>query len=68
MRYSHAGRANHRRCARLSTFVERMNFDADFMEGLCPNRKCGEADLDLGALTPDGAAVEDTAFEGGVAA
>ena len=48
--------------------VERMNFDADFMEGLCPNRKCGEADLDLGALTPDGAAVEDTAFEEGVAA
>jgi hypothetical protein len=48
--------------------VERMNFDADFMEGLCPNRKCGEADLDLGALSQDGAAVEDTAFGEGVAA
>ena len=48
--------------------VERLNFDADYMEVLCPNRKCGEADLDLGALSPDGVGVEDTAFEEGVAA
>jgi DNA-binding transcriptional LysR family regulator len=37
--------------------VERMTLDADFMQGLCPNLKCGEPDLEPGAA----AAVSDDA-------
>ena len=46
--------------------IERINVDADFMEGLCPNRKCSDADVDLGALNV--AEAEETAVEEGVAA
>jgi DNA-binding transcriptional LysR family regulator len=33
--------------------VERMTLDADFMQGLCPNLKCGEDDLEAGAAIAD---------------
>jgi DNA-binding transcriptional LysR family regulator len=33
--------------------VERMTLDADYMDGLCGNRKCGEADLELRAVGTD---------------
>jgi DNA-binding transcriptional LysR family regulator len=33
--------------------VERMTLDADFMLGLCPNLKCGEDDLEIGAAIAD---------------
>jgi DNA-binding transcriptional LysR family regulator len=33
--------------------VERMTLDADFMQGLCPNLKCGEDDLEIGAAIAD---------------
>ncbi len=40
------------RCARFVDFlIERVNFDADYMEVLCPNRKCGDVDLDAIAVT-----------------
>jgi DNA-binding transcriptional LysR family regulator len=38
--------------------VERMTLDADFMEGLCPNLKCGDADLELGAASVGAADAE----------
>jgi DNA-binding transcriptional LysR family regulator len=31
--------------------IERVKFDADFMEELCPNHKCCEAELELAAAT-----------------
>ena len=43
--------------------VERVSFDADYMEGLCPNRKCSEADLDTGVdpLSPEMSAADPVA-------
>jgi hypothetical protein len=29
--------------------IERVRFDADYMEGLCPNHTCCEAELELAA-------------------
>jgi DNA-binding transcriptional LysR family regulator len=31
--------------------IERVNFDADYMQDLCPNHKCCEAELELAAVT-----------------
>jgi len=46
--------------------IERMNFDADYMDGLCGNRKCSEADLDIGTLSAGD--VEEPVVETEVAA
>ena len=36
--------------------VERLNFDADYMEVLCPNRKCYEVALPATAFEENGTA------------
>ena len=34
--------------------IERVKFDADYMEDLCPNHKCCEAEMEAAALAAAG--------------